>query len=44
MEIEELGAAEAAGLVRLGGGNVEFRHPLVRSAVLANQTRRRERP
>ena len=35
MEIEELGAAEAAGLVRLGGGNVEFRHPLVRSAVLA---------
>ena len=35
MEIEELGAAEAAGLVRVGGGNVEFRHPLVRSAVLA---------
>ena len=35
MELEELGAAEEAGLVRLGGGNVEFRHPLVRSAIYA---------
>jgi DNA-binding CsgD family transcriptional regulator len=29
----ELGPAEAAGLVRVVGGRVEFRHPLVRSAV-----------
>ncbi|HEX6344694.1 AAA family ATPase [Umezawaea sp.] len=29
----ELAPAEAAGLVRLGGGRVRFRHPLLRSAI-----------
>ena len=29
----DLEEAEAAGLVRVGGGRIEFRHPLVRSAV-----------
>src|SRR3954453_10741899 len=32
---EALALAEAAGLVRLGAGRVEFHHPLVRSAVYA---------
>ncbi len=31
--LAELGPAEAAGLVRVAAGRVEFRHPLVRSAV-----------
>jgi len=33
LEARALGPAEAAGLVGLAGGRVEFRHPLVRSAV-----------
>lgn len=33
--VEHLAAAEAAGLVRIDGARVEFRHPLVRSAVYA---------
>ena len=32
---DALAVAEAAGLVRLGAGRVEFHHPLVRSAVYA---------
>ena len=33
LDLVALGPAEAAGLVRVSGGRVEFRHPLVRSAV-----------
>src|SRR4051794_11949505 len=36
--IEGLEAAEAAGLVELAPGSVAFRHPLVRSAVLARSS------
>ena len=35
-DLSGLAAAENAGLVRLGPGTVEFRHPLVRSAVYAD--------
>ncbi|MBB4912298.1 helix-turn-helix transcriptional regulator [Actinophytocola algeriensis] len=31
--VEALGEAEDAGLIRIGDGRVEFRHPLVRAAV-----------
>ncbi len=33
LDIDELLAAESAGLVRIAAGRVEFQHPLVRSAV-----------
>ncbi len=36
VELSGLEAAEAAGLVTLGAGSVEFRHPLARSAIYAN--------
>jgi DNA-binding CsgD family transcriptional regulator len=36
IDLSGLGAAESAGLVRLGPGTVEFRHPLARSAVYAD--------
>jgi DNA-binding CsgD family transcriptional regulator len=36
IEIAGLSAGESAGLVALGAGAVEFRHPLVRSAVYAD--------
>jgi DNA-binding CsgD family transcriptional regulator len=36
IDLSGLGPAEHAGLVRLGGGTVEFRHPLARSAVYAD--------
>jgi len=36
IELAALAGAEGAGLVVLGGGTVEFRHPLARSAVYAN--------
>jgi DNA-binding CsgD family transcriptional regulator len=35
-DISALAAAESAGLVRLGAGTVEFRHPLARSAIYAD--------
>jgi DNA-binding CsgD family transcriptional regulator len=35
LDLEALVPAEAAGLVRLGDGELEFRHPLARSAVYA---------
>jgi DNA-binding CsgD family transcriptional regulator len=31
--VEALGEAEGAGLIRIAGGQVEFRHPLIRAAV-----------
>ncbi|HUJ56768.1 MAG TPA: AAA family ATPase [Gaiellaceae bacterium] len=43
-DVEALEPADAAGLVTVGGGRIEFRHPLVRSAIYAAaspQTRRR---
>ena len=33
LDLSEMGAAEEAGLIRLGAGLVEFRHPLVRAAI-----------
>ncbi|MCW2621788.1 MAG: transcriptional regulator, LuxR family [Frankiales bacterium] len=36
VDVAALGAAEEAGLVRISQGAVEFRHPLVRSAVYAD--------
>ena len=36
IDLSGLAAAEHAGLVRLGAGTVEFRHPLARSAVYAD--------
>jgi DNA-binding CsgD family transcriptional regulator len=33
LQVQALGAAEDAGLVSLNGGLLEFRHPLVRSAI-----------
>lgn len=36
VELSELERAESAGLVRLDGKSVEFRHPLARSAVYAS--------
>jgi len=36
--IEGLAAAEAAGLVRLGDGRFEFRHPLARAAIYREAT------
>jgi DNA-binding CsgD family transcriptional regulator len=36
LDVEELGAAEQAGLVRIDADRVEFRHPLARSAVYGN--------
>jgi DNA-binding CsgD family transcriptional regulator len=36
IEIAALDAVERAGLVALGAGSIEFRHPLVRSAVYAD--------
>jgi DNA-binding CsgD family transcriptional regulator len=35
LAVGDLAAAEEAGLVRIGGGAVEFRHPLARSSVYA---------
>ncbi len=35
-DMSALTAAESAGLVRLGAGTVEFRHPLARSAIYAD--------
>ena len=42
-DIELLGAAEEAGLVRLASGSVEFVHPLARSAVYADASPRDRR-
>jgi DNA-binding CsgD family transcriptional regulator len=36
IDLSALAAAESAGLVRLGPGVVEFRHPLARSAIYAD--------
>jgi len=36
IDLSGLGMAEHAGLVSLGAGRVEFRHPLARSAVYAD--------
>ncbi|MEA2428358.1 MAG: hypothetical protein QOF37_1986 [Thermoleophilaceae bacterium] len=36
LDVSHLAAAEEAGLVRLDAGEVEFRHPLARSAVYAD--------
>jgi DNA-binding CsgD family transcriptional regulator/predicted nucleic acid-binding protein len=36
IELATLAAAEAAELITIRGGTIEFRHPLVRSAVYAN--------
>jgi DNA-binding CsgD family transcriptional regulator len=38
LDLVALAAAESAGLVRIGADRVEFRHPLVRSAVYADAT------
>ena len=38
VDIDELLAAEEAGLVRIAAGSVEFQHPLVRSAVYSDAT------
>jgi DNA-binding CsgD family transcriptional regulator len=38
IELSALAAAETAGLVTLGVGSVEFRHPLARSAIYASAT------
>lgn len=35
IDLAALGGAERAGLVRLGAGEVDFRHPLARSAIYA---------
>jgi DNA-binding CsgD family transcriptional regulator len=44
LDLSDLGPAEAAGLVSLGGGVVEFRHPLARAASYgdASAAQRRE--
>ncbi len=36
IDLSSLAAAESAGLVTLGAGSVEFRHPLARSAIYAD--------
>jgi DNA-binding CsgD family transcriptional regulator len=36
IDLDALGAAESAGLVRLRAGTLEFRHPLARSAIYAD--------
>ena len=38
VEIDALAAAQDAGLIKIGGGRVEFQHPLVRSAVYSDAT------
>ncbi len=38
VDLDDLAAAEEAGLVALSGGRLEFRHPLVRSAVYSDAT------
>jgi hypothetical protein len=40
IDLAALSDGESAGLVALGAGSVEFRHPLVRSAVYADNPRR----
>ena len=42
-DLVSLAAAETAGLLRVGAEQVEFRHPLVRSAVYADATSDRRR-
>jgi DNA-binding CsgD family transcriptional regulator len=36
VDLEDLGAAEGAGLLTIGEATLEFRHPLVRSAIYAD--------
>jgi DNA-binding CsgD family transcriptional regulator len=43
IELSALAAAEAAGLIRLRAGAVEFRHPLARSAIYADAPAERRR-
>jgi DNA-binding CsgD family transcriptional regulator len=38
ISLSELASAEGAGLITLGAGTVEFRHPLARSAIYADAT------
>ena len=38
LEVESLLAAEAAGLVTVAAGRIEFQHPLIRSAVYSDAT------
>ncbi|USX54886.1 helix-turn-helix transcriptional regulator [Lentzea sp. HUAS12] len=41
--VDALAEAESAGLVRIAGGRVEFRHPLIRAAVYGDTDPRRRR-
>lgn len=43
LQVEDLAAAEATGLIAIVGDRVEFRHPLARSAVYAGSTADRRR-
>src|SRR5580704_2527663 len=43
VDLSALAGAEAAGLVRLDSGRVEFRHPLARSAIYADAPARQRR-
>ena len=43
LELADLGPAEAAGLVSLGDGVVEFRHPLARAAVYSDASAQERR-
>lgn len=38
VEIDALAAAQDAGLIAIGGGRIEFQHPLVRSALYSDAT------